>query len=307
MDCQKREVCVLELWQIVLQSVFSGIGSGAIYGLIGVGFVIIFRTSGVVNFAQGEFVMLGALVCVSLYQEAHLPLAIASLGAILIVAVTAALIYRGTLLPARKPKTLAEELVVYFIIMLGVSISLRALAFIIWGKERYILPAFAGTTPFEIRGIFILPQTLIVIGAVSLAVIGLFTFLKFTLIGKALRAITADKWAASLMGMNTARITTISFAIGGAVGAIGGIIVVPLAYADFNMGIVFGLKGFIAGAIGGLTSLPLAVVGGLLLGIVESLVASLISSKFKNIVAFGILLITVLIYTWVMRKKAGLR
>ena len=257
----------MELWQIVLQNIFSGIGSGAIYSLIGVGFVIIFRTSGVVNFAQGEFVMLGALVCINLFQKVHLPLAIASLVAMIIVAIIAGLVYIGTLVPIKKPKTLSEELVVYFIIMLGVSILLRSVAFIIWGKERYTLPAFARTTPFEIGGIYILPQILIVIVVAALVIIGLFMFLKLTLMGKALRAVTADKWAASLMGINIARITTIAFSLGGAVGAVGGVMVVPLAYADFNMGIVFGLKGFIAGAVGGLTSFPLAVVGGLLLGL----------------------------------------
>jgi branched-chain amino acid transport system permease protein len=297
----------LELWQVVLQNIFGGIGSGAIYSLIGVGFIIIFRTSGVVNFAQGEFLMLGSLISVSLYEQAHLPLPIACLAAIVVVAIIAGLVYRVVLVPAKKPKTLAEELVVYFIIMLGISIFLRVLALIIWGKERYVLPAFFGTVPFEVYGAFILPQTIVVIIAAALVVTGLFMFLKLTLMGKALRAVTSDKWAASLVGINTIRITTIAFALGGAVGAAGGIIIVPLAYADFNMGVVFGLKGFVAGAISGLNSIPLTVVGGLLLGVVESLVAGLISSTYKNIAAFGILLITVTAYAWILRRKAGLR
>lgn len=297
----------MELWQVVLQNIFGGIGSGAIYSLIGVGFIIIFRTSGVVNFAQGEFLMLGSLISVSLYQQAHLPLPIACLSAIFIVAIIAGLVYRIVLVPAKKPKTVAEGLVVYFIIMLGISIVLRVLALIIWGKERYVLPAFFGTAPFEVYGAFIHPQTLVVIIATGLVVTGLFMFLKLTLMGKALRAVTSDKWAASLVGINTIRITTIAFALGGAVGAAGGIIIVPLAYADFNMGIVFGLKGFVAGAISGLNSIPLAVVGGLLLGVVESLVAGLISSTYKNIAAFGILLITITAYAWILRRRAGLR
>lgn len=297
----------MELWQVVLQNIFGGIGSGAIYSLIGVGFIIIFRTSGVVNFAQGEFLMLGSLICISLYQRAHLPLPIACLAAIFIVAIIAGLVYLVALVPAKKPKTLAEELVVYFIIMLGISIFLRVLAFVIWGKERYTLPAFFGTTSFEVYGAFIHPQTIVVIIATVLVVTGLFMFLKLTLMGKALRAVTSDKWAASLVGINTIKITTFAFALGGAVGAAGGILVVPLAYADFNMGTVFGLKGFIAGAIGGLNSIPLAVVGGLLLGVVESLVAGLISSTYKNIAAFGILLITVAVYAWLLRRKAGLK
>ncbi len=261
----------------LLQFAISGLTVGATYGLTALGFTIIFNTTGVINFAQGEFVMLGGMMSVFAMRALGLPEPAA-------VAV-GALVERLTIRPVSgRP---AMDLV---IITIGVSILVRGLAMLAWGKDTFALPPFSGDTPLPFLGAALMPQSLWVL-AISLGLLaGLKYFFSATLTGKAMLACSFDAKAASLVGIGVRRMVLLSFMISAFVGAVGGAILAPLTMTSYDVGVLLGLKGFAACILGGLGNPFGAAVGGLILGVLESLGAGLVSSAYKDALAFVILL-----------------
>ncbi|MBI5166347.1 MAG: branched-chain amino acid ABC transporter permease [candidate division NC10 bacterium] len=268
----------------VLQLVLAGVTTGSIYSLIALGFVTIYNVTGIINFAQGEFVTLGALSTISLLSLG-LPMTLAILFSILAVAVVGALIQRLAIRPARH-----ASVITLIIITIGADIALRGLALILWGSDPYILPAFSPGGPIAIFGAVINRQSLWVLGITAVTLAALFLFFEYTLVGKAVRACAINARAARLMGIDTDRMARLSFALAAALGAISGIVIAPITLPTYDMGLMLGLKGFVAAAMGGLVSTQGAVIGGLLLGVLESLGAGLISSGYKDAIAFLILI-----------------
>jgi branched-chain amino acid transport system permease protein len=182
---------------------------------------------------------------------------------------------------------------------------LRGLVLLAWGTDPYRLPPFTAGKPFKVLDIVITRQSLWVVGITIIAVIGLYLFFQHTLVGKALRASAANPGAARLMGINTQRMGLIAFALSAALGAVGGIVITPITFMTYERGLMLSLKGFVAMIMGGLTNPFGAVIGGLLLGVVESFSAGLISSGYKDAFAFAVLFIVLLVRLGGLFKRGG--
>ena len=269
----------------LLQYVISGATVGATYGLAALGFTVIYNTTEIINFAQGEFVMLGGMLAVFALRWGGVPLPLAVPLAVLIVTAVGVLVNRITIRPlqGRTPLTM-------IIITIGVSILLRGGAMLVFGKDTFALPPFSEGGPIDLGGATLLPQSLWVFGITLLTVLGMKFFFEQTLSGKAMLACACDRKAASLMGIHVDSMVTLSFAFSALVGALGGVILAPITLTAYDVGILLGVKGFAACILGGLGNPFGAVVGGILLGILESLGAGLISSGYKDAVAFVIML-----------------
>lgn len=268
-----------------IQYLFSGLTSGAIYALVGLGFALIYNASHVINFAQGEFVMLGGMSTVFLVA-AGLPLPLAVLIA---VVGTACIGFALEKLAVEQTKN--ASVVTLIIITIGASIVLRGAAQVFFDKQFHTLPSFSGDAPINVLGATITSQTLWVLGITLLIVVGLQWFFARTLLGKAILATSVNPLAAKLVGINVSFVLLLSFGLSAALGAIAGVLITPITSTNFEVGIMLGLKGFSAAILGGLGNPFGAVVGGLILGIVESFGAGYISSEYKDAMAFVIILL----------------
>jgi len=268
----------------LVQFLLSGIAAGGIYALIAVGFVTVYNVLGIINFAQGEFAMCGALVAASLVAHG-VPLMVAVPLAVLVTAATGAVTERMILAPAA-----GSSEVVRIIITIGVSIGLRGLALTIWGSQSYGLPQFSTGQPVRILGAALALQNFWVLGVAAASMIALYLLFERTYVGSALRACVMSPTASRLMGISPRVMSLLAFTVSAALGGIAGIVVTPISLATYDMGIMLGLKGFVAAVLGGLVSAPAAVVGGFLLGIVESFAAGFLSSGYRDAIAFALLL-----------------
>ncbi|HTP64231.1 MAG TPA: branched-chain amino acid ABC transporter permease [Geobacteraceae bacterium] len=289
----------MQFFEQLTQYLLSGLSTGAIYALIGFGFAIIYNTTGIINFAQGEFVMLGGMTTVYLISSLKIPLALAVLMAIPLVTVCGAIFERLAIRPLRKPSPL--NLV---IITIGGSILIRGLVMLFWGKDTHSMPSFSGSEPLNLAGATILPQHIWIFAVTLLIIIGNKIFFSCSITGKAMRACACNRTAASLVGIDVRRMVLLSFVISSAMGSMAGIIIAPLTMTSYDVGIMLGLKGFCAAIIGGMSSGVGTVFGGLLLGILESLGAGLISSGYKDAIAFIILLLILFIRPQGLFRKA---
>jgi branched-chain amino acid transport system permease protein len=269
----------------LLQYVISGATLGATYGLAGLGFTVIFNTTEIINFAQGEFVMLGGMMAVFAIRWGGLPTSLAVPLAIGLTTLVGVVANRLTIRPVR-----GRSVTVLIIITIGVSIVLRGAAMLLFGKDTYSLPGFSGEEPIAFLGASLLPQNLWVGGMTLGTLVAMKLYFDRTISGKAMLACACDRKAASLMGINVDAMVTLSFALSALVGALGGAILAPITLTSYDVGILLGLKGFAACILGGLGNPFGAVAGGVILGVMESLSAGLISSGYKDAVAFVILL-----------------
>ena len=264
----------------LLQFLATGITVGSIYALVGLGFALIYNASDVVNFAQGEFVMLGAMTTVALLN-AGIPLALAGVMATLLTALVGLLLERFAIEPAAGASVVST-----IIITIGAAIFLRGVVLLLWGKGFHTLPPFTGDTPIQFGGATLLPQSLWVLGVTALLVALVRAFFNRTLLGKALLACSFNRDAAQLVGINVRVMLRLAYALSAALGALAGILIAPIAFTSYEAGVMLGLKGFSAAIVGGIGNPMGAVAGGLLLGVLESLGAGLISSGYKDAIAF---------------------
>ena len=267
-----------------LQFLFSGLTVGATYALAALGFTLIYNASNVINFAQGEFIMLGGMLAV-LFTQAGLPLPAALLLAVLVPAVVGVLIEKLAIEPVKGAET-----VTLIIITIGASLVIRGLVQVFLGKNTHSLPAFSGDTPIEILGATLMPQSLWVLGVTAVVVVVLWYFFNRTLTGKAMLATSFNRVAAELVGINTNGVLFMSFAMSAALGAMGGILITPITLTSYDVGIMLGLKGFVAAVLGGLGNGLGAVVGGLLVGVLEAMGAGYLSSAYKDAIPFVLIL-----------------
>jgi len=277
------------------QLVVSGIANGCIYAIVAIGFSIIYSGTQVINFAQGEFVMVGAMVAAVLLAKVSLfiafPVAVAAgclVGAFVAICV---------LVPLKR-----ASVVSLVIITVGASILLRGLAQLFWGEEGRNVPYFTGVTPsddrtFHLAGAVIGAQQLWVVGITILLVVATHLFFKYTLLGRAMRACALNPTGARLVGISVRRMIILSFVMAAGLGAIAGVTVSAGIYARCTMGTALGLKGFCAAVLGGLGSYGGGIAAGILLGVVEALIGLVIPSMsdYRDAVAFVILLLVLLI------------
>jgi len=266
-----------------LQFLFSGITVGATYALAALGFTLIYNASNVINFAQGEFIMLGGMLTV-FFMQVGLPMPAAIVLAVLVPAIVGVLVEKLAIEPAKGAET-----VTLIIITIGCSLIIRGLVQVWLGKNTHTVPPFSGNEPIAILGATLLPQSLWVLGVTGVVVAALWYFFSRTLAGKAILATSFNPVAAQLVGINTSWVLFISFALSAALGALGGILVAPITLTSYDVGIMLGLKGFVAAVVGGLGSGLGAVLGGLLVG-VEAMSAGYISSAYKDAVPFVLIL-----------------
>ena len=271
-----------------LQFMFSGVTVGATYALAALGFTLIYNASNVINFAQGEFIMLGGMLTV-FFLKTGLPMPVALALAVAIPAAVGVLVEKLAIEPAK-----GAEVVGLIIITIGASLVLRGLVQIWLGKGAATFPAFSGDAPIAVGGAALAPQTLWVLGTTTAIVTALWLFFNRTLAGKAILATSFDPLAAQLVGINTQWVLLVSFALSAAIGAVGGILLTPITMTSYDVGIMLGLKGFVAAVVGGLGNGLGAVVGGLMVGIIEALSAGYISSAYKDAAPF--LLIFVVLF-----------
>ena len=272
-----------------LQLVFSGLTVGAVYALVALGFTLIYNASDIINFAQGDFVMIGGMATVFLLA-AGIALPIAILIAIVAAVAVGLLLHRLAIEPARgaSPVTL-------IMITIGASIFIKGVAQVVFDKQFHSLPAFSGAEPISIGGASFLPQSLWVLGGTLTILAALYLFLERTLIGKALLATAANRLAALLVGINVTVVLALAFGVSAAIGAIAGVLITPITLTRYDVGTLFALKGFAAAMVGGMGNPVGAVVGGLLIGLMEAFGAGYISSTYKDAVAFLAILVVLLV------------
>jgi len=269
----------------MIQFILAGLTSGAIYALVGLGFSIIYNASHVINFAQGEFIVIGGMSTVAL-MAAGVPLPLAIVLATLVTMLVGMALAKFAIQPAKD-----ADVVALIIITIGASIFLRGVVQLVFGKDIHSLPAFSGETPLNLMGATLMPQSLWVMGISSALIVVIAWFFNATLAGKAMLATAYNALAARLMGVDTKWVLLSAFALSALLGAVGGIVVTPITFVSYESGIMLGLKGFSAAVLGGLGNGVGAVAGGLILGIVEALSAGYLSSAYKDAIAFIIILV----------------
>ncbi len=273
----------MEKW---IQLLVTGVTMGSMYSLIALGYVTIYRTSRIVNMAQGAFVMLGAFFAYSFLSEIGLPYWLSAVLSIIGVVIVGLIIYLLVLRPLIK-----ISLVSIILATLALSILFESLALLRWGGYGKSVPAFTGDKALFVGRVAVFPQSLWVIGLMVVVLIGLYVLTNRTRIGKQMTATANDPGAASLSGVKTGRMILLAFAISAAIGALGGIAITPLNSTNYLSGGIYALSGFVAAILGGWGSSTGAVVGGLALGIIQSLVTGFLPAGYQDAVAFAILIL----------------
>jgi branched-chain amino acid transport system permease protein len=269
------------------QLLVTGITMGSVYALIALGFVTIYRSSRIVNMAQGSFVMFGGLFAFSMFQELGLPYWLAAIIGTILVVIVAVLMWQIVLKPVLK-----ISLVTMILCTVALSLLFENLSLVRYGGYTKTLPAFGGDHTLQVGNVFISVQSLYIIGITVVVLIALYFLNNRTTLGKRMTATATNPMAASLSGINVARMITVSFIISAAIGAIGGIAISSyVGGISYASGGIYGMMGFIAAVLGGWGSSSGAVVGGLILGIVQALATGIVPAGYKNVVAFIILLI----------------
>ena len=279
----------------LIQYLITGLTVGSIYAMVAIGFNIIYNVTEIINLAQGEFVMLGGLIMVFLHVAAGLPLYLAFPLTVIMVTLVGMLLNRLAIRPVRQPSVLT-----LIIATIAASFIIKGTAMFIWGKDPFDLPAFSGRTPINFLGAIVQPQYFWVGGFLIVIVILLTFFFEKTIIGKAMSACADNPDAASLVGINVNHMILLSFSLSAAIGAVAGITVTPISLMEYDRGAMLAIKGFGAVVLGGLGSFPGAILGGLILGTIESFGAGLIHSGYKD--AFALIVLLVVLFL----KPSGL-
>ena len=275
---------------LALQYLLSGITKGSIYAVVAIGFNLIYSATGVLNLAQGEFIMLGGMVAVTLAHYVPLPVAVA--GAVLVVTLV------GCLLEWSLFRRLPNHSVLHLIIVtIGVSIVIQEASLHIWDEKVRSLPYFTGNevSSIHLLGAAISPQVLWVLGTITVAVVALHGFLKYTLTGRAMRACSANPEAAMLAGINIRNMRTLSFGLSAGLGALAGCVISPITMTHYEMGAPLAIKGFAAAILGGLGNPMGAVAGGLLVGVLEAVSVSRMPAAYNDVAAFVVLLLVLFV------------
>lgn len=282
----------------LLQLIFSGLAHGSIYGLTALGFVAIFSVREIVNLVQGEYAALAGLAAIT-GVAAGVPLLITALVVVPLVVLFSVLVERVAIAPVRHMTPLLS-----IILTLGVSTAVKAGMLLIWGPEARGLTPFPGAD-VVVGGVSIRAQELWILGVAAVVGYAVVWFYEHTLRGKSLLACAEQPVAARLVGISPRTATITAFAIAGFVGAVAGLIGAPIYFASWEHGLTLGLKGFVAATLGGLTSFRVAFLGGLLLGVLENLVAGYADSGYRDAVAFVVLLLVLLVRPQGLARKSA--
>lgn len=277
----------------LVQSLVNGVGIGLIYGLVAIGFCVIYNASGIVNFAQGVFVMLGGMFAHTLLTQFGLPIYVSAVLSTILVAGIGVLVQILIINPMWRRKA---PLFAIILATLAIQLLIEQVVILTLGDQPRTYPEFTSGGPLKIGPIAIGYQLFWVLGCGALMVFALTQFFNRTRMGRALRACSQNREAAALLGVPVERMLIVSFALSAALGAAAGILITPTQYTAYSVGGPFGINGFIAAIIGGFGSAPAALVGGIFLGVIQSGAIVFFGAGFKNIVALTVLLIVLLFF-----------
>ncbi len=270
---------------LLLQYLVAGLTYGTIYAVVAVGFNIIYNTTGIINFAQGEFVMLGGMTAVTLHAVVPLPIAIA--GAVLLTMAVGALVELAFIRWLGRPTVLRM-----IVITIGVSILIREAALVLWGESVRALPYFTGdeVTSLAVAGVHVSPQVLWSLATCVAIVLFLRFFFQHTPAGRQMRACASNRDAAALCGVPVKNLVTLSFALSAGIGALAGCVVSPITYTSYGVGAGLAIKGFTVAILGGLGNSTAAVAAGFVVGTLEAFSVSLLPAAYKDAISVAILL-----------------
>ncbi len=268
-----------------LQYLLAGLTTGSVYAIVGIGFNVIYSATGIINFAQGEFLMLGGMIAVTLQRLLPLPLAIAASA--LATGAAGVVLYLVFISWLKNPAALRM-----IIITIGLSILVREAALHLWDEQVHALPFFSGdeTTSVALLGARISPQVFWVVGLSALMVAALGLFFRFTLLGRAMRACAESPTASRLCGIRPSAIVAFSFFLAAAMGALAGAAVSPITQTQYDMGSSLAVKGFTCAVLGGLGNSAAAAAAGLAVGVLEAFSIAFLPIAYKDVVALTILL-----------------
>ncbi len=276
----------LEDLSLYVQFGIAGLTMGTIYAMVGIGFSFIYRVTTVLNFAQGEFLMLGGMVAITMVTAGGSSLPVAMGVGILALILTGALFHLGAIRVLGK----AEPVRVILITIAG-SMFLQGTAFLIWGTDDYTLPPLVKAGTIEVLGAAMNSQVFPVLGAALLISVVLKIFFDKTIWGKATTACAESREASMLLGINVDRMGMLSFAMSAGIGAVGGILIAPICLMQYQKGVPLAIKGIAGAVVGGLGNVWGAMLGGILMGLVEALSAGVIASYLTDVVVFVILML----------------
>ena len=274
------------LGSAILQYTISGLTIGVIYAMVAIGYNIIYNVTEIINFAQGEFVMLGGLFAVFFVQTMQLPVFVAFFGAVIAAGCVGFAMERMVIRRARSSTVLS-----LIIITIAVSILLKGTAMFWWGKNPYSLPAFTTGRPIIIAGAAIQLQAIWIFAVSTVIVVFLTLFFRRSVYGKAMLASADNPDAARMVGIPVRQMVLLSFTLSAAIGAAAGVCITPISLMEYDRGALLGLKGFGAAVLGGLGQFFGALVAGMVLGLAESFCAGYLSSGYKDAVALVLLLL----------------
>ncbi len=271
--------------ELLLQYLVAGLTYGTIYAVVGVGFNIIYHATGIINFAQGEFVMLGGMTAVTLHRFVPLPLAVA--GAVVATMIAGALIEMTFIRWLSRPSVLRM-----IVITIGISILVREGALLVWGESVRSLPYFTGdeVTSLSAGGVHVSPQVIWSLATCLAIVAFLRFFFRHTSVGRQMRACAANREAAALCGLATKNLVTLSFVLSAGIGALAGCVVSPITYTAYGIGSGLAIKGFTVAILGGLGNSTAAVAAGFVVGVLEAFSVSLLPAAYKDAISVTILL-----------------
>lgn len=250
--------------QVFFQTLAGGLSLGAIYALVAMGFSLVYRTMGLVNFAHGSVVMVGAYIASTFFLTVELPFVVAMIVTVVVTALIG-LIIEGVLRPLET-----KDVDLMLIGTIGFGIVLNAAVIVIWGATGRAVPTPGAQKPLNLGGIIVRPYDLIVIGVGAAAAVLMWWFLRATKSGAAMQAVAMDPEAATAVGIRVGRSNAIAFGIGAALAALAGGMAGPVLYVSPALSGVIGIKGFAAAILGGFGNVPGAIVGGLLFGLIDA-------------------------------------
>lgn len=262
-----------------LQTIAGGLSTGAVYALVAMGFSIVYRTMGLVNFAHADVVMIGAYVTVTFFLTARLPFGLSLLLAIVITGALGFVIER-ILRPLES-----KDLNLMLIGTIGFGIVLESLAIIVWGSFGTAVPTPIPNVPLSVGGVIVTSYQLLIVGVSAVVMVLLFLFLDRTKLGTAMQAAAMDRMAATAMGVNVGTANGLAFTIGSGIAAVAGALVGPLLYVSPGMGASIGIKGFAAAILGGFGNIPGAIIGGLIFGLIEAFSSGRFSA-YSDLITF---------------------
>jgi len=276
---------------MLLQQLINGLSIGMIYALIALGYTMVYGILKIVNFAHGDIYMMGSFFGLFFMKELHMPLYLAFIFSAVSAAILGMIIERTAYRPLRK-----ADRIVPLISALGVSTFLISLAQLLWGTEMHPFPTAFGSKTYAVGSVTFSEIQILIFILSFVLMFGLHLFVTRTKVGTALRATSMNLTNAALMGINTNRMISLTFGLGSALAAVAGILVGIYYNAVYpNMGYMAGINAFTAAVLGGIGSIPGAMLGGVLLGLVETLAGAYISTQYKGVISFSILIIVLLI------------